>query len=193
MDTQNKPVSGAPPHPKGIPGPLWFFRNSLEIAAGLMLVAICLIVFGGVFFRYFLHIGLGWTEEAARYLQVWMTFVGATIAVKRWTHFQLTIVNQWIPERARRYTLIFAILVVIALGVVMVWNGIDITRVSWDQTSPMMSWNIGYLYLVVPVSGVLMILFALRHLVDAIRGQPLGPAGSHFHNAAPASMPAGTE
>ena len=34
-----------------------------------MLVAICAIVFAGVFFRYFLHIGLGWTEELARFLR----------------------------------------------------------------------------------------------------------------------------
>src|SRR5574340_78376 len=54
----------------------WSLRNPLEILAGAMLVAICAIVFAGVFFRYFLQIGLGWTEEAARYLQVWMTFVG---------------------------------------------------------------------------------------------------------------------
>lgn len=147
----------------------WIFRNSLEILAGAMLVAICLIVFAGVFFRYFLHIGLGWTEEAARYLQVWMTFVGATVAVKRWSHFQLTIVNQWIAPGARRHVRAFAILAVMALAGVMIKHGIDITRVSWNQASPMMDWNIGYLYLVVPVSGVLMELFAVRHLIDAIR------------------------
>ena len=194
METAGKQAAGdATGARPGIPGPLWFFSNVLEISAGLMLVAICLIVLGGVFFRYFLHIGLGWTEEAARYLQVWMTFFGATIAVKRWAHFQLTIVNQWIPDWARRYTRIFAIVVVILLSVVMVKNGIDITRVSWDQSSPIMDWNIGYLYLVVPVSGVLMILFSVRHLVDAVRGRTSGPDEPGAHAVAPASMPAGTE
>lgn len=143
--------------------------NSLEILAGAMLVAICLIVFAGVFFRYFLHIGLGWTEELSRYLQVWMTFIGATVAVKRWSHFQLTIVDQIIPEGARRYTRIAAIVVVMVLAAIMIRHGIDITRVSWNQSSPYMDWNIGYLYLVVPISGVLMELFAIGHLVRAVR------------------------
>jgi TRAP-type C4-dicarboxylate transport system permease small subunit len=163
-------------------GAMWWAANSLEILVGAMLVAICLIVFLGVLFRYFLHIGLGWTDEAARYLQVWMTFVGATIAVKRWSHFQLTLVNQWIPKSAHRYVRVIAILTVMTLAGVMIKHGIDITRVSWDQVSPMMGWNIGYLYLVVPLSGVLMEIFALGHLVSAIRGRPPGGNGTEYES-----------
>ena len=151
--------------------PRWLAANALEIALGAMLLAICVIVFAGVFFRYFLHIGLGWTEELARYLQIWLTFVGATVAVKRWAHFQLTLIQQWIPARATRFTRIFAIAVVMALAVMLVKNGIDITRVTWNQTSPMMGWRIGYLYLIAPVSGVLMLLFSLRHLVALLKGR----------------------
>jgi len=157
----------------------WSLANSLEILVGTMLAAICVIVFMGVFFRYFLHIGLGWTEELARYLQVWMTFVGATVAVKRWSHFQLTLVNQLIPAGAHRFTSIFSILVVMALAAIMIKNGADITRVSWSQTSPIMGWNFGYLYLVVPVSGVLMELFAVRHLIRAIKGTTPPQADGH--------------
>lgn len=148
---------------------VWALANSLEIVLAAMLVAICAIVFAGVFFRYFLQIGLGWTEELARYLQIWLTFVGATVAVKRWAHFQLTLVNQWIPAGARQFTRIFAIAVVVALAAIMIKNGIDITRVTWNQSSPVMGWRIGYLYLISPVSGVLMILFAVRHLVATLR------------------------
>jgi TRAP-type C4-dicarboxylate transport system permease small subunit len=155
------------------PAVLWLAANSLEIALGAMLVAICAIVFAGVFFRYFLQIGLGWTEELARYLQIWLTFVGATVAVKRWAHFQLTLVNQWIPAGARRFTQVFAIAVIMALAAIMIKNGIDITRVTWNQSSPVMGWRIGYLYLISPISGVLMIFFAARHLVTTLRSGDL--------------------
>jgi len=141
-----------------------------------MLFAICAIVFAGVFFRYFLQIGLGWTEELARYLQIWLTFVGATVAVKRWAHFQLTLVNQWIPAEARRFTRIFAIAVVMALAAIMIKNGIDITRVTWHQSSPLMGWRIGYLYLIAPISGAMMFFFAIRYLVVALRSGVLPEA-----------------
>ena len=118
---------------------MWVGANALEIGTAAMLVAICVIVFVNVFFRYFLHIGLGWTEELARYLQVWMTFLGATVAVKRWAHFQLTIVDQLIPSALRRFTRLFAILVVMTLAGIMIKNGIEITRVTWNQTSPVLA------------------------------------------------------
>ena len=152
---------------------VWLAANSLEISLMVMLLAICAIVFVGVFFRYFLSIGLGWTEELARYLQIWLTFVGATVAVKRWAHFQLTLVNQWIPAGGRRFTQVFAIAVVMVLAGIMIKNGIDITRVTWNQASPVMGWRIGYLYLISPTSGVLMIFFALRHLVTTLRSGDL--------------------
>lgn len=157
----------------------WSVSNSLEICVAAMLLAICVIVFTGVFFRYFLHIGLGWTEELSRYLQIWMTFIGATVAVKRWSHFQLTIVNQWIPASAHAFTRVFSILVVMALAGILIKNGIDITRVSWTQTSPIMSWNFGYLYMVVPLSGVLMEMFAARQLIAALRGGTPPPLIGH--------------
>ena len=179
--------------PRSVGGALlWTVRNSLEIFVGAMLVAICVIVFAGVFFRYFLHIGLGWTEEAARYLQIWMTFVGATIAVKRWSHFQLMLINERIPQRWRRATRVFALAVVMALAMVMIINGAEITEISWEQTSPIMSWSFGYLYLVVPVSGVLILGFAIRHLVDALRGEVAEAAGA-ISSELPPSMAAETK
>ena len=157
----------------------WSVSNFLEICAATMLVTICVIVFAGVFFRYFLHIGLGWTEELSRYLQIWMTFIGATVAVKRWSHFQRTIINQWIPASAHTFTRVFSIVVVMALAGILIKNGIDITRVSWNQTSPIMSWNFGYLYIVVPVSGVLMEMFAARQLIAALKGGTHPPSIGH--------------
>ena len=149
------------------------FANSLEYIAASMLIAICFVLFAGMFARYFLQIGLGWTEEAARYLQVWMTFIGATVAVKRWGHFQLTIVNQWVPARVQKPLQAFSIFIVSILAVVMVVNGIDITKIGWEQTSPIMGWRIGQLYLVAPLSGVLMIIFCLIHLFNLMQGQSL--------------------
>ncbi|QWG22182.1 TRAP transporter small permease [Bradyrhizobium sediminis] len=164
----------------------------LQWVAALMLLAIVLIVLSNVFFRYFLHVGLGWTEEAARFLLIALTFVAAAAAVKEWGHFQLLIATKWIPEKYHRLVQLFAVLVVLLLSVILVRYGIAITQVSWFQTSPTMEWSMGYLYSIVPASGVVMFLFALEHFVNVWRGGSLprhgtvpdehpvthGPAGS---------------
>lgn len=159
------------------------FTTALKIAlqwiAALMLLAIVLIVLSNVFFRYFLHIGLGWTEEAARFLLIAMTFVAAAIAVKEWGHFRLLLITKWIPGRQQRFVQLFAVLVVAAMSLILIRYGIAISSVSWFQTSPTMEWSMGYLYLIVPVSGAIMGLFTLEHLFDVLRGRPLPAHGAH--------------
>ena len=147
---------------------------------GAMLIAIVAVVFIGVFCRYALHIGLGWTEEAARFLLIAMTFTAAAVAVDRWSHFQLALATTWLPARCHRPLQLFAASVVLTMSVALVRFGADVARISWDQTSPMMDWSMGYLYLVVPGSGVFMALFALRHLVDLAYGGALpDPLSGH--------------
>jgi hypothetical protein len=69
-------------NPRGPMRLTYLLNLALQWIAALMLLAIVLIVLTNVFFRYFLHIGLGWTEEAARFLLIAMTFVAAAAAVK---------------------------------------------------------------------------------------------------------------
>jgi TRAP-type C4-dicarboxylate transport system permease small subunit len=147
--------------------------TALAALTGLMLLAIVGVVFVGVFCRYVLHIGLGWTEEAARFLLIWLTFVAAAVAVDRWSHFQLAIVNSWLPRRYHRSLQLFAIVIVLLMSAALVRYGIDVARISWNQTSPMMDWSMGYLYLIVPVSSAFMFLFALRHLIEVLQGGTL--------------------
>ena len=92
-----------------------------------------------------------------------------------------------IPHRARRFTRVFAILVVMTLAAIMIKHGIDITRVTWNQSSPVLGWPIGYLYLMAPVSGVLMEIYALQHLLRVWRGEPDEPSGGA--HAALAAVP----
>jgi TRAP-type transport system small permease protein len=159
-----------------------------------MLVAIVVVVFVGVFCRYALHIGLGWTEEAARFLLIALTFTAAAVAVSRWSHFQLAVATAWLPKRYHRPLQLFAVGIVLVMSGALVRFGADVARISWNQTSPMMDWSMGYLYLLVPGSGGFMFLFALRHLIDLLGGGVLpDPLASHEKpgDASPANPAAG--
>jgi TRAP-type C4-dicarboxylate transport system permease small subunit len=173
------------------------FTTALKIAlqwiAALMLLAIVLIVLSNVFFRYFLHIGLGWTEEAARFLLIAMTFVAAAIAVKEWGHFRLLLIMKWISESQQRFVQIIAVLVVTVMSLVLIRYGIAIANISWFQTSPTMEWSMGYLYLIVPASGVIMTVFALEHLFHVLRGGSLPAPGGHEAPIPGHSLPSGQD
>ena len=69
----------------------------------------------------------------------------------------------------------------------MIVNGAEITEISWVQTSPIMGWNFGYLYVVVPVERrTCMMIYAIRHLVDALRGEIADASGIMSHELPPA-------
>ncbi len=144
-----------------------------------MLLAIVLIVLVNVILRYFFHIGLGWTEEAARFLLIGMTFVAAAAAVQEWGHFRLMIATRWIPSRMHGVVQIIAILVTLTMSLLLVRYGIALVNVSWLQTSPTMEWRMGYIYSIVPATGAIMAVFALGHLWNAVTGKDLPIAPSH--------------
>jgi len=168
-------------------------KIALQWVAALMLLAIVLIVLSNVFFRYFLHVGLGWTEEAARFLLIAMTFVAAAVAVKEWGHFRLLLIAKWIPQSLQRALQLFSVLVVLAMSAILVRYGTAIANVSWFQTSPTMEWSMGYLYLIVPASGAIMCLFALEHFVELLRGQPLPAQIGHDPTVAGHGGPGGQD
>ncbi len=154
-----------------------------------MLIAIVLLVFLNVVLRYFFHIGLGWTEEAARFLLIGMTFVAAAAAVKEWGHFRLLVATKWMPAKALKWVQMFSILAVIAMSAILVRYGIAIAQVSWQQTSPELEWQMGYIYTVVPVTGAIMLVFALEHLWNAIHGRDLPTPTAHDPHAAHPTTP----
>jgi TRAP-type C4-dicarboxylate transport system permease small subunit len=164
----------------------------LQYLSGAMLLAIVLLVLSNVFFRYFLRIGLGWTEEAARFLLIALTFLAAAAAVKEWGHFQLLIATKWVPPRFHRLIQGFAVVIVLIMSAILVRYGIDIARLNWFQTSPTMEWSMGYLYLLVPVSGAIMFVFALEHFVNILRGRGL-PAQGTAHTPDPSHSPSGED
>ena len=95
-----------------------WLKKVLHALAAAMLLAIVLVVLLNVVLRYFFNIGLGWTEEAARFLLIAITFVAAAAAVKEWGHFRLLIATKWMSPRGLVAVQIFAILVVLAVSLV---------------------------------------------------------------------------
>mgnify|MGYP003608844836 FL=1 len=66
-------------------------------------VAMTLVIFLQVIFRYFLLQSLSWSEEVARYLFVWLTFLGASVVARSRSHITVeSVVNRIKPESLRK-------------------------------------------------------------------------------------------
>ena len=151
--------------------------NIVEALLLVMMVALCVDVFLGVFSRYVLARTFTWYDEIARLLFVWITFLGAGVGVRRGVHFRLHLLVDRFPRALQRATVIFGVLVVMGFGWILIQQGWKLVELGQFQQTPVMGLSKQYIYLAVPVGGALVILFSLGPLWRALRGAPLG--GGH--------------
>lgn len=128
---------------------------------------------------------IDWVEETSRYLFIWLSFLGAALAVERMVHIRIDFFAQLFPPRARLTLEILVYLATVVFAAVMTYEGALVTLRAGDR-SPVLLIPMSYAYLALPVSGVAIILFALRILVglvarlargEGFAGADTGPAG----------------
>ena len=142
-------------------GPARRLRSGLSTALlwtsmGL-LVAMTLLVLFQVFTRYVLATPLPWTEEIARLLVVWLTFVGAGFVSSRNAHIAVDILAVYLPRRLATASQIFALLLVVAAAGYMVWAALSLMVLTGPLEMTASSLPMPLLYGAVLV-GYLMIL-----------------------------------
>lgn len=138
--------------------------------AALLLMAFTVIILVDVVFRYWIKIPLTWPAESSVLLFQWSVFLGAALAVHRRTHFGLDLVVRALPERLQRAAEGFGLGVVVGIAALLVVLGVDMTRRAWPSLYPTLPLSHGVAYLGVAVSGTLMLIFVLPHLVTFARG-----------------------
>ena len=74
----------------------------LKFAVALCLAVMVVLVFGNVVLRYAFNSGIAVSEELSRWLLVWLTFLGAIVALRRHAHLGLDTLVRALPPRGRR-------------------------------------------------------------------------------------------
>lgn len=113
---------------------------------------------------------VGWTEEVARFLLVWITFLAATLAFQRGRHIAVTFAVDALPVRLKQASRILAILSVIAFMVALVVIGYRYMQVQSFQKSASLQLSMTYVYAVIPISAAVMTWYALVDLVALLLG-----------------------
>ncbi|MEQ6917584.1 TRAP transporter small permease [Halomonas aquatica] len=130
---------------------------------------------------------VGWTEEVARFLLVWITFLGATLAFQRGRHIAVTFLVEALPGRLQRIIRITAVLVVLGFMVSLVVIGYQYMQVQSFQKSASLRLSMTWVYAVIPVSAALMAWYAFVDLVGLIiKGNATGEPAPHTPEEPPA-------
>lgn len=154
-------------------------RDGIVGGLGAFLViafaALVLDVLWGVFTRYVVGHQAAWTEEAAIYLMIWVSLLGAALTYEEHGHLGVDYVVDRLDPAARRLAAIGVELVVLLFALVILVGGgwtLVFETLAKGQLSPTLGAKVGYLYAAAPVSGAFFALFALEHLWELITGCP---------------------
>lgn len=122
-----------------------------------------------VFARFVLKSPSSYTEELARFLLIWIGLLGASYAAGKKLHLAIDLLSIKINERYRPWlnmvihllTALFAVVIMIIGGVRLVW-----VMLLLNQISPALSIPMGYVYLVIPVSGFLILYYSVYFIIE---------------------------
>ena len=144
-------------------------RNFEEITGSILLVVICLIAALQVLSRYLFAHPFSWTEELGTYLFIYLTFIGASLALKKNEHFALdSLLNQF-PDNIRHRLRICIALLVILSSVIIVVYGCHLVHRGMRITTPALEIPRAVPYAAVPLGGLLMLFRSGEMLVCELR------------------------
>lgn len=130
------------------------------------------ITFAQVFARYVLSNPLHWSEELARYCFVWIVFIGASAALKRGAHIGVDFFVMHLSERSVRFLSIPVKLFVSIFLAVLIMNAIPVIQKNMSQLSPAIGLPMGIVYLAIPISAAIMLIYTIDDLIDLIHPRP---------------------
>jgi len=139
---------------------------SYLIAAFLAVMVV--LVFGNVVMRYAFNSGFSVSEELSRWLFVWLTFLGAVVALRDNGHLGTDMLVSRLGPVAKRICMGLALLLMLFCCWLLFKGSYDQTLINWNTTSAVMEVSVSWFYasgMVFAVMGSLIILSELWRLL----------------------------
>ena len=128
-------------------------------------------VIGQVFARYVLNTSFSFTEELARFLLIWLSIIGAAYLNAERAHLSMDFLYaKWSAINRRRASIFGEVTIFVFAFFVMVVGGSNLvyTTLYLDQLSGTLQIPLGYVYVVLPVCGLLIMCFSVYHIRNLI-------------------------
>ena len=146
----------------------------LEVALVILMSLLVLDVLWQVTSRYILSSPSSFTDELAGFLLIWVGVLGAAYVAGRKEHLAIDILIQRSSPARQRLLLyiIYSLILLFALSV-MVTGGVILmyTRFALQVKSAALQLPLGYVYSVLPVSGLIIVFYEVVHILQLKRSK----------------------
>lgn len=127
----------------------------------VQIVVVSYVVFG----RFVLNSTPAWGEALSKLCMVWFTFLSIAFAVKSDSHIRLAALDLIFPLRIRRILYVASALLVATVAAFFVVQGLNLMELTWTSRMPGLRIPRAWLYLSLPVAGVMILITLLGKLV----------------------------
>lgn len=124
--------------------------------------------------RFFTDSPSSWSEEVARFLLIWIGLLGAAWAYRQRAHLGLSYLVEKFGQESQIKIAIFSYLMAVLFAIsVMIYGGsqLVILTLELNQLSASLGIKIGYVYMIIPISGLMITLYALDFMKTALGGE----------------------
>lgn len=142
--------------------------KAVEALLVALLAVMVVMVFGNVVLRYAFDSGIIISEELARFLFVWVTFLGAVVVFHQRGHLGMTMVVEALPPPLRRLCLIVSDLLIVACALMFLKGAWQQTMLNLENVAPVSNLPLAWVYGSGVVSAVGIALLAAASALTTI-------------------------
>jgi TRAP-type C4-dicarboxylate transport system permease small subunit len=136
----------------------------LESLIGGILALMVVLVFGNVVLRYGFNSGIAISEEVSRYLFIWLTFLGAIVAVHEHEHLGVDTLVRALPRTGRLACVVASELLMLLTVALLFWGSWKQTLINMGTKSPVSQVPLALIYIAGLAASALMGILILRKL-----------------------------
>lgn len=145
----------------------WLDVNFEVLLCGLFFFAILIVILVQIFLRNIVGHGLQWAEEVARYLHVWVTYIGLAYSTRMNTHIKIDLVQRRLPVKVRKTLLMVLQIVLLILFCILFWGSVQdcVTIANRGNMAESMDVSQNWMYMAAPIGYALCILRLLQNFI----------------------------
>jgi TRAP-type C4-dicarboxylate transport system permease small subunit len=149
----------------------------LKGAIALCLAAMVVLVFTNVVLRYLFNSGIATSEELSRWLLVWLTFLGAIVALREHAHLGVDSLIRMLPPLGRLICFVLSYVLMLYADTLLIIGSWKQAVLTFGDTAPASGISVGlFFYASGLVFGVSAAVILLYDLVRAMTGAATGDA-----------------
>ena len=135
----------------------------------VIMVAMALVLGANIALRFLFNSPITWSNVVTRYAYIYIVLLGTAISYIEGSHAQIDVIHQMAPPWLKAVFDLCHFVIMMFLCGVLIYFGTIHTINMWAVHSPVVTWlPIGLVYLSVPVSAVVMLLFLVKCILDLI-------------------------